>query len=355
MRSHPAVPLQKVASKSTLVRTGVLATYLEVAQQQGFNPQPLLSRFGLNRAVLAHTDQQIPTNAAVGLLEATAEQCNYPGFGLRMAEMRQLADLGEVSLLLAHQRTLRDVLQTTMQYRHLLNQSLAMFIEGADKTVVIREEVVTEPPIPSRQATELAVGVMFRLCSALMGERWRPRSVNFTHDAPQDLQLHRRIFRCNLEFNSEFNGIVCNASDLDLPNPLADPAMARYAERFLESRQNDFEPSIVMEVRKAIYLLLPMERATIEQIAMAMGMNVRTLQRRLDDTDEHFSDLLNGVRRDLVVRYMQNPHYSLARVAALLGYAVPSSFTRWFSTQFGMPPAAWRLHKMTSPSDKPPR
>jgi AraC-like DNA-binding protein len=51
---------------------------------------------------------------------------------------------------------------------------------------------------------------------------------------------------------------------------------------------------------------------------------------------------VNEVRRDLVQRYMQNPGYSLSRIAALLGYSVPSSFTRWFAAEFGVTPASWR-------------
>jgi len=71
-------------------------------------------------------------------------------------------------------------------------------------------------------------------------------------------------------------------------------------------------------------------------------MNVRTLQRRLEENDANFSDLINEVRRDLVQRYMNNPGYSLARIGDLLGYSLPSSFTRWFAAQFGATPAAWR-------------
>jgi AraC-like DNA-binding protein len=39
---------------------------------------------------------------------------------------------------------------------------------------------------------------------------------------------------------------------------------------------------------------------------------------------------------------MQNPGYSMARIAGLLGYSVPSSFTRWFAAEFGATPATWR-------------
>ena len=101
-------------------------------------------------------------------------------------------------------------------------------------------------------------------------------------------------------------------------------------------------PSIVLDVRKAIYVGLPMGRATIEQIAQVLGMNVRTLQRRLEESGRKFSDVINEVRRELVLRYMENSSYPLTRIAGLLGYSMSSSFTRWFTAQFGVAPVVWR-------------
>lgn len=327
---------------ATLVRAAVLTNYLEVAQHLGVNAQAELSAVGLTRSMLQDPDQSIPVLGAVQLLEHSAASSGCQTLGLRMAESRQFSDLGAVALLLTHQATLRDVLQMTVQYRHLLNRALAIFIEEAGELVIIREEVVTDTPTPCRQATELALGVMARLCASLLGAAWRPVSVNFTHDAPDDQRIHRRVFGCDIHFGAEFNGIACPAAAFDAPNPKADPAMARYAQRFIDTLPGAHESSLVFEVRKAIYLLLPMGRATIEQIAQALGMNVRTLQRRLEDDGVNFSDLINGVRRDLVQRYMNNPSYSLARIGDLLGYSLASSFSRWFATQFGDTPANWR-------------
>jgi AraC-like DNA-binding protein len=323
-------------------RVAVLTNYLEVARQLGINAHGLLSQVGISLTQLADSEQRISVDTVVTLLEQSARLSGCESFGLRMAEQRQLSDFGEVSLLLSHQRSLRDALQVIVQYRHLLNDALAIYVEEAGNTVIIREEVVTHLPVYSRQAIELAIGVMHRFCAALLGAHWRPLSVNFTHHAPADLSVHRRIFGCKLEFGSEFNGIVCTAADLDAANPHANAAMARHAQRYLDSLKNDGEPSVVFDVRKSIYLLLPLGRATIEQIAQAQGVNVRTLQRRLDESHANFSDLINGVRRDLVIRYLNNPGYSLGRIADMLGYSMPSSFTRWFIAQFGMPPAAWR-------------
>jgi AraC-like DNA-binding protein len=105
----------------------------------------------------------------------------------------------------------------------------------------------------------------------------------------------------------------------------------------------------VLDVRKAIYVGLPMGRATIEQIAQALGINVRTLQRRLEESGRTFSDVINEVRRELVLRYMENSRYPLRHIAELLGYSMLSSFTRWFKAQFGVAPVVWRAKRGASP------
>lgn len=327
---------------SSLIRAATLKNYFEVAQQLGLNPQPLLRTAGLSRTMLSDPERRIPAPAAVKLLEDSARQTGCDTFGLRMAESRQLSDFGVVSLLLIHQPTLRDALMTTMKYRHLLNELLAIHVEERGRTVVIREEFVPGPGPTSRQAIELAMGALYRLCGFLLGPHWKPHSVHFTHGPPQNLLVHRRVFRCATEFNREFNGIVCDAADLTYRNPSADPAMAVYVKRLVESLPTPDRNSITIDVRKDLYILMPMGQATIEQVAHGRGMNVRTLQRRLEEANETFSEILSSVRTDLAVRYMENRNYSLQVVGRLLGFSAPSSFTRWFSAEFGMAPRAWR-------------
>ena len=329
---------------STLVRAAVLTNYLDVARSLGFNPQPLLRKHGINPALIGDQDHRIRSTAAVALLEETAVEAGEPCFGLRMAEGRQLADFGALSLLLTHQPNLGEALRTIVTYRRLLNEILALQVEQTGETVVVRVEIVTDVQMPSRQATELALGVLTRRCAGIVGGRWSPYCVSLAHEAPPNLQPYRRVFGAGpkLEFNSDFNGIVFPASDLDRPNPAADPAMAKYAERFIAQLPAANPESVVRDVRRAIYLLLPVGRATSEQVAESLGLNLRTLQRRLEDAGATFSDLVDEARRDLVLRYMDNPAYSLARIAELLGYSMPSSFTRWFIAQFGTAPVRWR-------------
>ena len=327
---------------TSLIRAATLKNYFEVAQQLELNPQPLLHAVGLSRTMLADPERRIPAAAAVRLLEDSARASGCETFGLRMAESRQLSDFGVASLLLIHQPTLRDALVATMQYRHLLNELLAIHVEERGKTVVIREEFVADVGPSSRQAIELALGALYRLCGFLLGPHWKPHCIVFTHPAPESLLVHRRMFRCPAEFGGDYNGLVCDAADLDNPNPSADPAMARYVKRLVEALPAPSRGSIGTDVRKDLYILMPMGQATIEQVARGRGMNVRTLQRRLEEAGETFSGLLNAVRTDLALRYMENRKYSLQAVSRLLGFASPSSFSRWFAAGFGVSPREWR-------------
>jgi len=153
------------------------------------------------------------------------------------------------------------------------------------------------------------------------------------------------MFGPNVQFDCDFNGIVCSGADLDRPNPAADPLLAQYARQFVEGMGARNVRSAARQVRETAYLLLPLGRASIDQIAKAMGMNVRTLQRRLAAENAEFSVLLNDVRRDLAVRYLANPTYSKTEIARLLGYGQLSSFTRWFIAEFGAAPPRWRSGK----------
>jgi len=324
------------------VRSASLSGYAPVARRIGLDPREMIRDEGLNPAFLSNPDLRIPVASVVRLLEASARKSGCDTVGLQMAESWRMSDFGAISLLLTHEQTLREALAAMIRYMHLLNDSIALSVEEAGRLVIVREELLDPVAARSRQGMELAVGVIFRMFRAHLGPRWKPIEVRFTHAAPAETSVHRRIFDTRVQFGQEFNGIVCAAADLDRANPSADPAMASYARGFMDSLAGRPGAPISQEVRRAILVLLPRGRATIEQIAHGLGVAPRTLQRQLEASGESFSELLDAVRAEVVMRHLENPAYSVTQVAQLLGYSFPSSFTRWFTGRFGMSPARWR-------------
>jgi AraC-like DNA-binding protein len=77
-------------------------------------------------------------------------------------------------------------------------------------------------------------------------------------------------------------------------------------------------------------------------VAETLGLNERTLQRRLVVEGAQFSDIASDVHRGLAQRYLSDPALPVGEIAQRLGYGQIGSFTRWFVAEFGAPPARWR-------------
>lgn len=343
------------APMTALVRAASLTHYAEVARSVGLDPIRMLAAVGLSPVVLREPDLRIPASRAAELLERSAVASGVENFGLRMAESRNLSNLGPVGLVMRDQPTLRDSLSVLVRYHAKLNGSLAVMIEESAGVVTIREEVIVDAPGAVRQSIELALGVMIRLIRQVLGPAWQPRRVCFTHAAPADIRLHLRHFGACVEFEHDFNGIVCARSDLDVRNPAADPGMTRYAEQLLEAMLQSAPGSILDDVRGAVLLLLPAGRCSFEQVSSHLGLALRTVQRRLAEQGVSFSSLVNEARVQLAERHVDGSARPLTDVAALLGFSAPSGFSRWYQAQFGCSPTQGRAAAATGAGSRDQR
>jgi len=320
---------------SNLVRSASLTNYAEVARAAGLDPLPLLANAGLDPACLHNPDLLVPSEAVRALLEASAFVCGMDNFGLRMAQTRLLSNLGVVALVAREEPTVRRVVRALIRYKHLLNEAVYAKLDEAEGIAVIRQELLVGHAGSSRQATELLVGVMFRILRFFLGPAWSPSRVCFAHPPPRDPALHYRMFGYGVDFKQDFNGLVCTTRDMDAPNPLADPVMARYARQLLEATTGSGSLSAIDSVRHTLLVLLPSGECSIERVAQQLSVDRRTVHRRLLREGTTFSEVMNTVRRELAAHYTEDPTRPLSQVAELLGFSALSAFSRWYKQQFG--------------------
>jgi len=327
--------------KLELVRAASLTGYFDISQQVGLDTLPLLRALGLTRPMLANPDLMLPARTVVGLLEDSAQASGCHSFGLRMAELRQLSDLGLVSLLIAHQVTLRDALEVLTEYRHRINTNLTLQVEDCGDSVFLREHLGLNPPMFARQANDMALGVLYRMCRAIMPAGWRPQCVCFSYEKPasSDRAVYDRLFDCGLQFGADFDGMVVDKADLERENPRADPALANHARQLVGAMVDPGSRTLAEEVEHSIRTLMPLGRASISEIAHALGTNQRTLQRQLERDAVSFSELLEKVRVQQVSSHFTNRRLSLTDIAHLLGYSTLSSFSAWYRARFDETPS----------------
>jgi AraC-like DNA-binding protein len=150
------------------------------------------------------------------------------------------------------------------------------------------------------------------------------------------------VFDTRVQFNSNIDGIICRAANLDDPLPAYDPETARYLQKLLDVLDTKRVQSSADRVRQLVSLLLPTGRCSIEIVAQHLGLDRRTLQRHLQRDGQSFSEILDSVRYDLAVKYLAHYDQPLKDLAALLGFSELSVFSRWFAHRFGCTATSWR-------------
>ena len=324
------------------IRSASLRGYTELVQSLGRDPHPFLRAAGLSARLLDDPETMISSDAVCELLESTAVATGTEDFALRLAAMRDLSNLGPISLVLKDEPTPRQALDTLCRYLRLLNASLITRIEDAGSSVLIREDLVFHGARSMRQSMELAVGVMFRILRELIGPQWQPLGVSFTHRPPANPAAHRAFFGLRVAFHQEFNGLVCSAADLQTPQMPRNPGVAGFARGYLESVLSSHRVGSCETVRQLILALLPGGRCTTQQVAHHLRVDRRTLHRHLATDGLSFSSLLNQVRTDMAQRHLRDSDLPVSDVAGLLGFSSTSAFSHWFRAAFGCSARHWR-------------
>lgn len=326
---------------ANLVLSASLTYYADVARALGLDPIAQLQAVQLDPGCLERPDIKISVDAVWHLLENSARDAGAEDFGLRMAERRQLSNLGQLAQVMCEEPTLRKALETLQRYLHLHNEGFMILTEERNGVAVIRGEQVTHKQLPAHQSIDLILGVTHRSIKALLGEHWQPQAVCFRHMAPRDRSSHLRVFGANIQFNNVIDGIVCRSVDLDAPMPGTDPKGAGVVRQHLDAL-GQASDSIVETVRRLVWLQLLSGHCSIEAVARQLGVDRRTVHRQLLRHQESFSSILDQVRNEQVIRHLKYSRRSQSEIAELLGFSGLSAFSRWFSQRFGCSPRAWR-------------
>jgi AraC-like DNA-binding protein len=135
-------------------------------------------------------------------------------------------------------------------------------------------------------------------------------------------------------FDAPLAAMAVDRPTLDLPLSEHNQELFDLATRYMELEFPKRQPPFLVQVRKVVERLLGTGACSYTEVATALAMHPRTLQRRLHDAGTTFEAIKDEVRRDLAERYLAHPDVPLTQVTALLDYSEQSALTRscrrWF-------------------------
>ncbi len=327
------------AGKPTL-RAAALTGFTLLSRNYGINTGELLREAGFPRDIESDPDRRIEVEAVCRLYESAAIATGADDFALRLSDMRGFANLGPVSLVARDEPTVRSSMSVFIKYLPLHND--ALFVRLEEQAGIASLFCYLSCPGPKTQATDIAVGTLFRILRQLLGPDWRPELVSLERKSPVDPGFHRNFFGSRVAFEQEVSAIVLESRLLDQPNPMANEALRPYATSLLKSFDTAHSTTMADRAKRVIETLLSNRRCTAAFVASRLGISRRTLNRRLEAEGTSFLELLNSVRKDIASRQVANTQRSFAEIADLLGFGSASAFSTWFRGQFDITPRQFR-------------
>lgn len=301
-----------------------LVRYLE---GQGLDRGKLLAKAKIAPAELSDDDGRV-TEAQLANLWAQGEQLGDPNLGLHFATtLRSARAFGMIGYLARATATLQEVLESLDKFHALL---------GFASTRLDRHELGTtltlqfHPRIQgTRHATEAAIAALVIGCRASTGTNLAPRTIRFEHAAPPTKAEHERIFGCPVGFGAKAYAIEFAAASLALPLLSRDRQLKTYLESAAEKKLETQVPvGLAGEVAFAIERGLPGSVGSLDEVAKAMAMSARTLQRRLSDEGRTFAEVVDDVRRRLALGWLDDGKLTKSEIAYRLGFQDPSALRR---------------------------
>lgn len=352
--SGPSQPRKAVppptpsAVREGLLRVSILTELPALLREMGHDPAPLLKAAGVDAALLADPENTLPFRIVGNLLDLCVKRTGCAHFGLLLGQRGGIATLGRVGLVVENSPNAGSAIHNLIRYLHHHDQGAVPTLTVDGKTALFGYAIYEKGVVAADQVYAGAIAIALRIFQQLCGSDWRPSEVWLPFRRPQDVDPYKRFFRSPLRFDAELAALVFPAPWLRHPLRGADQDVRyRIEAQLVAGQQADF----TVRARRAVRTMLGSGQLSETDLARHFGVSRRTLIRQLQQKGTSFHVLLREIREEVACLMLKDTDSTIEQVAASLGYAGSSPFTRAFKTWTGLPPGEWRKQHAAWPAD----
>jgi AraC-like DNA-binding protein len=302
----------------------------------------------LGRSVGVQLPGRVSEAALLWLWEALAELSGGHQVGAQLARFAGPSAFGILGEAATHAVSLADAFEHVVRYVRLVHQGVTINVAvKGDYFSLIYRWLASHGRLSSGGA---AAGMLWAnanlalLPERAFGVRLRPVSAELACVAPSDAGDIADIFGSDVKFGTaDWRLIFERSAVLAISRPLASSTLTyleAYADRALSDLPaiDDIVGLVAAEIRGRLAGRPP----TVAEIANALGLSTRTLQRRLTTVGKGFAAVLDDVRRARAEALLADGELDLTEIAFELGYSEHSAFTRAAIRWFDAPPSSKR-------------
>lgn len=324
------------------VATSYLRPLLAAAEAAGVGAAELLAGTPLTPAMVMQPHTRLSISLARMIWERALALTGDRLLGLAVADKMKPATFQVLGLATMSCASLAKGIDLIVRYQRLVSEAgILSFHALADGNVaLVHSELAGSTALLPQQTEALLAGL--HLQSRWLTQRpITPVAVNFRHAAQGEPARYAACFGVAPQFGAIENSLVLAAADLQAPLPYADERLCRMHCDYADLEHARL-PDIGYVASYAVQWLSGQTsgNAGVNELAGALGMSVRSLQRALRGEGTSWTLLVDEARRAALQRLLKEGH-TLEVVAQRLGYHDASSVSRAARRWFGDAPKRW--------------
>ena len=331
-------------------RATVLAVWLrplvDYLERTGFDSAAIFGHTGVDVGQVFVPGARLLLRDAAPLWQHAAQVTGKPFIGLEIANDAPPLQADVTAIAMMASRNLYEALQRFSRLSQIVCDAveIALTRERGE----LRLDFLVKPEerhVMPREAMAPALLIPLGLVNQGMIDAPGIRELRFDCAYPGDAEhAHLQgIFPIDMRFGCEHYGLSVEW-DLSLKqNPYWNPALAQMCEeQVLRDLEALDDSNLLLRTRRVLLDQLASGTPLLGKVAALFNITERQLQRKLSAQGTSFGKLLDEVRLDLALRYLQDRRMTMVDVALSLGFSDQSNFVKAFKRWQGETPGQYR-------------
>lgn len=313
--------------------------FVEATTDMGLDPAHLLAQVELEPQDLQDPDARIPARLQLDLWDHAARLTGDLYLGIHVGEHTKLGRWGIVEHIILLSATVEDAMKNVIRYWQLIVDGKILKLEQEGDTARFTFDGAF---CSNRHANECDMVYITRFIQMVLGATFAPLAVWFAHPQEGDLTTYTRWFQAPVHFNRPDSGFAFDASWLGQPLATANAPLFAYTSTQAEQQLANLGGDLSITRKVEVLIHRDLQGVTLAGIAESLSVEPRTLQRELKKEGMSFKHLLNEVRKERALTYLNNLDMPLSEIAFLLGFSEISAFYRAIKRWCGITAKAYR-------------
>jgi AraC-like DNA-binding protein len=298
---------------------------------------------GIAAEELVPVDAMVPLEAFGRLWAEAASRAPRDELVTEVGLAIPFGAFGAIDYLAASAPTVGAAFHALAAHFRQVALGVSLEIEEASGGGEVRLVNATAQPSPTISDEFTAAVFVGRFRSRVTEPRFAAQEIRLTRPPPGHTTRHAALLGAPVVFGCGATALRIGALSWAAKLPNADAGLQatlrQLAEHIGLGRVGDDD--LEVKVRSRLRLLLPEGRAEASEVAHALGLSGRTLERRLRAAGTTFRQVLERFREAEAERLIAAGRLPLGEVALRLGFSDQTAWNRAFRRWKGMAPREW--------------